>query len=432
MSGYSSSPMYAYAWSDPHVDLDNPRFVISVEWTWPEGDWSHFSIVRSTRSPATRREEGQVLMETKGRVWDQFAYRTTGLPVYRDPQPPPGEWVYYTAFVLDPNRVWSRAGYIYEVSIADYDWALRLPEIFPGVAIANASRTISPPEQSNDLVQFLQTPGALLDKVVTMGETAQYFWDPLRVPPQMLQAMTESLGYKYDEAIGSGRFRHVIASLMGPQQGSLTSVRNFAAGVTGCDARAEISNNLMLDLNDSSFENGLLTQIEPDGSTTVVTKWQPLEKLELREYANWGSAVAGGSDPVLHPNVVVGWYLYLKEAGTYTCGPNYTSTTVPNPTVAQQGIPVVDWTEARMGIHAYKPSAGAVNISLGLKLYDYLGRFLRDVTILEAQPTTEDWAWYGNADDSAVSMGDPGFAYAVPWVAVSNPCSVDLLVVDDG
>ncbi len=86
-------------------------------------------------------------------------------------------------------------------------------------------------------MQFLQTPGALLDKVVTMAEAAQYYWDPLRVPPQMLQPMGESMGYAYDEALGTGRVRHVLDALMGPRQGALPAIRDFAAGATGMDAR---------------------------------------------------------------------------------------------------------------------------------------------------------------------------------------------------
>lgn len=408
MTTYSSLPMDAYAWADPHVDLENPRFVISVEWTWPEGDWSHFSLVRSTRSPVRRREEGQIMMETVGRVWDQYAYQTTGQPVYRDPQPPPGEWVYYTAFVLDTNRVWTYAGEVFEVSIADYDWALRLPELLPGVSIGDLQRSLSPAQQDNDLVQFLQTPGALLDKVVTMGEAAQFYWDPIRVPPQMFPAMVQSLGYPYDPTLGLGQMRYAIDALEGPVSGSLDFVRTFAEGVTGCDVRAEISNNLMLDINDSSFESGSL----------VGTKWANSANIQLRKYENWL-----GKPPALYPNVEAVWFAYLTTSGTYTCG-------LADP--VQYGLPVATWTKARMGIHAYKPSTTACTITLGLKLYDHLGVYLRDVTVLAAQPITEEWAWYGSPDASAVSLGQTGFAYAVPWVQVSNPCSIDLLVVDDG
>jgi len=408
MTAYSSLPMYAYAWADPHVDLENPRFVISVEWTWPEGDWTHFSLVRSTRSPVRRREEGQVMMETIGREWDHFAYQTSGLPVYRDPQPPPGEWVFYTAFVLDQYRVWQYAGEVFEVSIADYDWALRLPELLPGVSIGDLQRTISPAQQDNDLVQFLQTPGALLDKVVTMGEAAQFFWDPIRVPPQMFPSMVESLGYRYDPTLGLGRTRYAVDALQGPVSGSLDFVRSFARGVTGCEVQAEISNNLMVDINDSSFESGSL-----EG-----TNWADAANIELRKYENWL-----GKPPTLYPNVEAVWFAYLKVAGTYTCG-------LSDP--VRNGVPVARWTEARMGIHAFKPDATACTVTLGVKLYDHVGTYLRDVTILAAQPITEEWEWYGSPDDSAVDLGQTGFAYAVPWVQVSNPCSIDLLVVDDG
>ena len=406
MTAYSSLPMYAYAWADPHVDLENPRFVISVEWTWPEGDWTHFSLVRSTRSPVRRREEGQVMMEIPGREWDHETIERR-LPVYRDPQPPPGEWVYYTAFVLDPNRVWVVAGSVFEIGISDYDWSIRLPESLPGVSVGDTTRTVSPASQSNELVIFLQNPGAFLDRAVTMGEATQYFWDPLRVPPQMLQPMTESIGYPYDDSIGTGRGRAVLRALMGPQQGSQQFIQNFSDGVTGCDTRVVLSNNLMINVNESSFESGEIAD----------TNWLPTAGLALRKYENWLDPT-----PVLHPNVQHEWFLHM-EAGTIYCGD-----TDP----ISLGIPVDSWTVARMGCYAHDEGTPTVTLVMGLRLYDQMGVYLRDVEILSTQTLTSQWVWYGNADDSAVDLGEPGFAYAVPYVTVSNACSVDLIVVDDG
>ena len=164
----------------------------------------------------------------------------------------------------------------------------------------------------------------------------------------------------------------------------------------------------MIDINDSSFESGSL----------VGTKWANSANIQLRKYEDWL-----GKPPSLYPNVEAVWFAYLTASGTYTCG-----LADPN----QYGIPVATWTKARMGIHAFKPSATAVNITLGVKLYNHLGVYLRDVTILSSRPITEEWAWYGSPDASAVDLGQTGFAYAVPWVQVSNPCSIDLLVVDDG
>lgn len=407
MATYSANPMYVYDGADPDIDLENPRFVLHVEWTWPEGDWSHFSLVRSTRSPARRREEGQVMMEIPGREWDHETIERR-LPVYRDPQPPPGEWVYYTAFVLDPNRVWVNAGSVYEVGIADYDWSLRLPELLPGVSVADTARSVSPAEQSNALVQFLQNPGAFLDRVVTMAEATQYFWDPLRVPPQMLEAMTESIGYPYDDSVGIGRGRHVLDALMGPQQGSLPFIENFSNGVTGSDTRAIISNNHMLDANQSSFENGDLSTLH----------WAPTAGLQLRKFENYPFPT-----PTLHPNVKREWFLYIGSGTTITCGADDPIT---------KGIPIAEWTKARMGCYAHDNSVPTVTLSMGLRLYDQTGSFLRSVVVLASQTLTSQWTWYGNSDNSAVDLGEPDFAYAVPYLTVSNACSVDLIVVDDG
>lgn len=406
---FSAEPMEAYAWADPNIDLENPEFVISVEWVWPEGEWTHFSLVRSVRSPVRRREEGQVVMEVLRGEWT-FTSVLTGRPVYRDPQPPPGEWVYYTPFVLNTNRVWTRCGTTYEVGVADYDWTLRLPELLPGVAIADRQQTMAPAQHGNDLVQFFQNPGGFLDRAVTMAEATQYFWNPLRCPPQMLQHLLQSIGYEYDNTLGTGRERYVIDALMGPQQGSVPSISTFAAGVTGCAVDTRISNNLMIDVNESSFESGDLAD----------THWESQTGLELRKYENWLTPT-----PTLPPNVKVGWFLHVPDARTLTCGES-------DP--VQHGIPVAPWTKARMSVYAHDESdvEGDVTVSMGLKLYDSFGGFLRDVEILAAQTITSAWAWYGNADDGAVDLGATGFAYAVPYVTVSDACSLDLIVVDDG
>jgi hypothetical protein len=396
--------MEAYAWAEPFIDLEDPHFVISVEWTWPEGDWSYFSIVRSTRSPVRRREEGQVMFEIFGQEWlDSSPF--SGRPVYRDPQPPPGEWVYYTVFVLNADRIWIEAGHVAEIGIADYDWTLRLPELLPGVAIADRQQTMAPAEHSNDLVQFFQSPGAFLDRAVTMAEATQFFWDPLRCPPQMLQYQLESIGYEWDPTLGTMRLRTTIDSLMKPQQGSIPFIDGFVEGVTGCVADVRISNNLMINTDDSSFESGDLS----------ATKWASQTGLEMRSYENWLSPT-----PVLPPNVLVGHFLYVPDGRTLTCGEG-------DPVA--DGIPCVRWTKARMGCYAF---GSGVTLSMGLKLYDWSGAYLRDVEILPDQSLTTVWAWYGNADDSAVDLDPLDFAYAVPYITVSDACSLDLIVVDDG
>lgn len=410
MPTYAAAPMEAYAWAEPNIDLENPRFVISVEWTWPEGDWTYFSLVRSIRSPVRRREEGQVVMECFATNWTHTSY-ISGRPVYRDPQPPPDEWVFYTAFVLDPNRVWTPAGYISEIGVADYDWTLRLPELLPGIAIADRQQTVAPADQSSDLVQFFQNPGAFMDRAVTMAEATQFFWNPLRCPPQMLPHQMRSLGYAYDSALGIGRTRHVIDALMKPQQGTEQFISGFVQGVTGGYADVRISNNLMINTDDSSFESGDLDQTSwaSDGAS-----------LEVRSYENWLTPT-----PTVPPNVAVGHFLHIGAAATLTCG-------ISDP--ISKGIPCAKWTEARMSIYAHDEgdAEGDVTLSMGLKLYDQTGGFLRDVEILPAQTLTSLWAWYGNADDGAVDLGTQDFAYAVPYLTVSDACSVDLVVVDDG
>lgn len=278
--------MTATAWSQPNLDIENPQFVITVNWTWPEQTervWTHFRLVRKKRSPAVRIEEGQTMVEV---AFDDILAQEEDIdPQFRDPQPPPGEWIFYSAFVLDDNRIWNYAGAIKELGIADYDWSLRLPELLPGVAVSHEQGVAHPADQSHDLVQFLQSPGAFLDYAVTSAESMQHFWDPEMVPPHFLPALAKSWGYPYNLSLDMSRAREVLAALRLPSQGSLASLQRMASAASGCLTTISISNNLMLDVNDSSFESGDIADTGWSGAGAFGTIYESPVSYSTRAYA---------------------------------------------------------------------------------------------------------------------------------------------------
>ena len=421
MPEYSAGIMTAFPWATPNVDpvytltadgnptstgLGDPHFAIDIEWDWPtQHYWSHFTIIRSIRSPARRTEEGQWMFDRPQKQETYSSIRwDTGRPYYTDPQPPPGEWTYYTLFVLDVNRVWHPAGSVFEIGPADYNWTLNLPELIPGTSVNVEQGVAHPADQASDLVQFLQGPGTYTDIAVTMAESMQYFWDPIRVPPQNFQHLARSWGYDYANALGLIRERDTLNALRKPSQGSLTAVQRVVEGASGCDSVVRISDNLMMNPNDSSFESGKIND----------TGWEPSNALEVWDYLGH---VNDPAQPIAPPNIMFSYFLYVPTARTIKCG----FRTVINPedgTITREfdpfgvGIPVASWTKIRMGCYGYARTVSSTKITMGMDFYDKYGNFIDDLVVLPAEDLDYNtWDWHGNGYKEAAAVKDVDISF---------------------
>jgi hypothetical protein len=418
--------MTAIAWSQPNINqgypsddnlgyrpvlatgLENPWFTITIEWDWPDQDyWSQFCIVRSVRSPAKRVEEGQVLIMGTAESWSHYNDRTRR-PIFQDPQPPSGEWTYYSIFCLNENKVWTFAGTTLEIAPSNHGWSLRLPELLPGVALNSGQGVADPADQSNDLVQFLQTPAFYLDRAVTMGETLQYFWDPMKCPPHILEHLAKSWGYqrplKGPNSVGIGPVRGALRALRSPAQGSLMSIQEMVTGATGYLADVQISNNLMLDTNDSSFETG--TVYDSGWGPVYSDPSDPSTFLEIRSTT--------GQTVKLPPNVMKDHYLFIPEARTIHCAYSVTKDQFhnvvsnvdgfPDQTFdpVANGIPTIRWTTLRMGVYAVNgmqpgtPNTTSNTLAMGMDFYNSDGVFVRRVVPFTPAVLTDSWERYGN------------------------------------
>lgn len=435
----------ARAWAQPNIDLDgdqveyahrtyatgldHPWYAVNVIFSWPYGDetWTRLRIVRTIRSPASRVEEGQTLIEIAPGEWSDYDPET-GKPVFRDPQPPPGEWTFYTFFCLDGFRVWRPAGYGMEMGPADHDWTLRLPELLPGVSTNNSMGVGDPAQQANSVTQFLQTPAGFLDRAVSIGEAAQYFWSPLQCPPQSLPHLARSLGYNIDASldVSTQQLRETLDGLNVAPQGTIRTTILVANGATGSYTGAVISNNLMLDVNDSSFESGDIYD----------TGWGDAAAIADIQVTDLAQSVP---TPVLPANVMLGYFAYLPSARTIACGYRSIRDIDGNETSrvldpVARGIPIQTWNRVRMGLYAHDklaplPEDPVTNtVEMGMDLYDYEGVFLQSLPVLSSRTLSTGWKWYGNGDEHPDDPTDPDYVEipsnaldAIPSDATTNP-----------
>ena len=440
---FTALPMTTQATMTPDRDLDRPLYSITIRWTWPGGAWTHFSLVRKMNSPAHRREEGSIVLETRPEKWRD--------PVFEDQGAPPDRWVYYTAFVLDMNRVWIEAGHVYEMGTGDHDWTLNLPELLPGVSISNEKQVAAKADPDHQLVEFLQGPGLIYDRVMTYGETIQYFWDPLKVPPNMLPALLATLGFAPNETLVDDRLREVAyALLIERPQGSLQSIETYAKAVAGVPVFVQESNNRMLSTMDSSFEG--VTRTDPDviestyedmrdlgpsyetvranyfnyrdilihtmpgaNSLDLIKKshWTPQDKtlLQLRRYEYYPVP-----PPTLPVEVLDSFFLHFLKAGRIACGET---------DVLSGAVPVSWWKYLRGGLFA---RGAGTTLTMTIDLYDFDGDLLRTVTPFAPVALTDDWVWYHTPDHLPIPitqlvdniLGSPDL-WAADWYGKAQP-----------
>lgn len=426
----------------PDTDLDRSLCSIKVRWEWPGQDeaWDRFRLVRRMNSPAGRCEEGAVLFETKPEDW--------GDPVYDDLAAPPGKWVYYSAFVLlVHSRIWVKVGDVYDIATGDYDWTMNLPESLPGVAVSKGKQVAAKADVHHELVEFLQGPGLILDRVMSYAESAQHFWDPTKVPPDMLPALLNTLGFNLSDTLSAARLREVAYSLLVEwPQGSLRAIESFVRAATNYPTYVQISNNKMLSVLDSSFESTdqitgtpplppgtpspppdstfgtyqevldyflsyatvdaflnsysdlVVSRARTTGSDPLVrlarSNWEPLDKnlIELRRYENFPNPPS-----TLPVEVLDTFFLHFKKAGWIACGRT-------NPT--RQGIPVSAWELARGGVFAR--SAVGARLNMYLDLFDFDNAFLRTVPLITTTTLTTNWQWIHTPRDNPIAITEIG------------------------
>lgn len=445
MSRYSSE-MTARSWSNPDIDIENPYFAASVTWTWPAGNyWSHVQLVRTDHAPAHRIEEGRPLLKPaeegqpvlgRGVTREEWPDQnnTDGVPTYVDEQPSPGVWVFYTLFALDIHRVWTKVAHAATIGPDDFGWSVRLPELLPGASVSASEQMVEDPAaQSSEVVQFLQSPASEIDIAVSLGEAMQFYWDPLRCPPQFLPALAESWGYRYNEPIGMARNRAILGALRIPTQGSLYAITEVASAVMGTPAVVSISNNLMLDQDDSSWENGDFTD----------TRWGPKPDpedvsppIEVRAHDPLFPP------PLMAPNLMKDYFLLVHEAGTWKCGYVYDDEVgdwVLDP--VRGGIPISQWDVVRLGCYARDDNSSAATITLGMDIHDQYGALLGTLTYIDSQPLIDQW----EAVPDTASPPDPipltsiypalitdsAFRDPARWTALTDPYANPQIAVTD-
>lgn len=255
---------------------------IQLSWNSPTGSWSKIRLVRNPYGFPVNAFDGDVLVATSKELDPTVFLDNTGLLQ--------GAFYYYSIFVFDTSSYsWKRAGSALGLSVKDHKYRDKLwnwlPEITKIEKIYNADDNLN----NQDLYKFLSLFGFQLDQTHTLIALLENRYDLERVNGFLLPLFLEQFGLTYEPEIGFQQARILIrdAIEIGKKKGSQDGLREFIKAFTGYGVPQPIAGtpnpsidglrngkNLMLDYNDSSFEeaNGHWSSSTSNVSVVALTQ----------------------------------------------------------------------------------------------------------------------------------------------------------------
>jgi hypothetical protein len=238
---------------------------IRVKWTSPSGKWSTVRLVRNSYGFPVNAYDGDILVSVPKENDPTLYNDNTNLAR--------GVFYYYSLFVYDTISFnWIRSGNITGVSVKDYKYGDNLYEYLPDIYKIKQPYIATSDWDNEDLSNFMHLFGFQLDYAQTVTTLLVERYNLEKVAGTLLPSMLQQFGLVYEPEIGYQQSRILVrdAVQIGKKKGSAQGLREFMKAFTGYAVPEPIAgtpnpsadgltmgHNLMLDYNDSSFEESV-------------------------------------------------------------------------------------------------------------------------------------------------------------------------------
>ena len=262
---------------------------ILLKWNSPAGNWSKIKLVRNSYGFPIDYEDG-TLLDIKGNQLFE-AYKETDPVSYLDEDLATNAFYYYSLFVFERiNYKWIRVSDIIGLSVKDYGYSTTLFNYVPDIYKTSSTTQVGGPainvssiDENQTLKTYLSMFGFELSKYHTLTNLLFSRYDTSKLNGLLLPSMLQELGLTFEPEIGYQQARILSrdATALYKGKGSLDGLREFLKAFTGWAVPTvadvpnptingiTVSNNKMLDYNDSSFEESIGHWVSD--STSVAT-----------------------------------------------------------------------------------------------------------------------------------------------------------------
>ena len=238
---------------------------------------------------------------------------------------------------------------------------------------------------TNSLVTTLGVFSFMYDYLRVQGSILANSFDPFYTPSALLNAKTTSLGLQYEAALGDIYNRSLAApgNIINSYKGTSQSLTIYTTALTHWGATYRLGHNLMLDYNDSSFEQSVGRWGVSSGTLSSTT------------YSAAGVSAPTPFTDIANPVKSQGLGKLITAATT----PIVMSLPASGLDIKTNGIPISGNTRYVFSGHARR-TAVATTVSATITWYDQFGNSLGTTSAGTSLTTTTSFAEFTSISDS--------------------------------
>lgn len=400
------------------VEFDASPFVaksvgykrIELTWNPPTGDWSRIRLVRNTYGFPLSVDDGAIISDepknfSTGYFIDEGQF-PAGIGLKE------GIGYHYSLFVLSTQtQTWINAGNTVGISSKDFNSFSLMYDYIPPVYKTTNLTSVTDNAENPHLEKFLKIFAVEYDQYKTSANILLNTYDTAVAYAPIIPIMMQQFGIAYEPELGLQQSRILLrnAVYINKSKGSFEGLRNFIKAFTGYDEYTVMGKNLMLDYNDSSFEQS-------------VGRWQVIAGTGTLAVAP-ASEVLAYSEPTLpsaFPNKIAG---SLKITKTTSTGPIELACGISAPKT--RGIPVKEGFSYTFSVRARAKTVARV-VTVDIIWYDRNGEEISRAGEGFATNTVGSWA----TRVSTTNVAPVNAYFAVPYLRIDAVATSEVHYLD--
>lgn len=253
------------------IDYDK----VSLTWSPATGTYTALRLVRNSYGYPETQEDGVILWQV---VSDStpLADFIDGVDNFTDSDTTnnialkSGGYVYYRMWIQNAGGAWAVAGETYALIPRQHatlkpdkttliNTQNKMMDLLPRVFTSKSQSYIDEVDQESDLFQFLTPFAFTQDELTTYADLLIPDFTGQSTNPETLSTQFDALGIDQAAAVPMKNQKRLLREAMYTYQrkGTMSALSTGVEAVCGFDPKITTSTNLMLSLNDSSFESNV-------------------------------------------------------------------------------------------------------------------------------------------------------------------------------
>ena len=263
--------------ASPVTAISSGYLQITIKWAAPVGEWDTMKVMRSPYGYPVNITDGTNVYTTTKVENNLFYIDNINLAKPK--------FYYYSLFVRETTQdTWVLAGKVIGFAVPNYGSGDRLYNLMPNITKITTPYVASTPGDNEDLRAFLSLFGYQFDYIKGLANTIFQRYNFEQMSDNVIPLLLNQFGIDYEPEIGFQNSRVLVRDSvqLSKEKGSAQGVREYIKAFTGwaCPSPTDdailpvveglkVSHNLMLDYNDSSFEESIGRWASSDNSGTL-------------------------------------------------------------------------------------------------------------------------------------------------------------------